>query len=369
MTRHRRLSHAGFSVLLMLWGCSSDISDVPRSTGGAAQAATPRAGNGGKGTLATTPPTVSRPPATTAGNGAPTTCAEGFARVTLVTPTVWLVIDGSSSMTTEFAGGVDRWQTLRSTLMGPMGVVPSLQHNVSFGMVIYSGGDESKQCVNLVTSPPALDNFATLDAAYPSSPLGRGTPTDKALEHVFTQLPVLNVASPDANDGPIYVVLATDGAPNDMCSMGGGAIDGDAVVEQRVVDVATRATAMGAKLFVVSLAGSDTRLQTHLEAVAAVTESKHPPFVPATQAELIAALRMIVGGGTCQLKLNGSVAAGQECQGQVLLNGTAVACGAANGWQLSDSSTLQLTGTACDSFLAQQSTLQASFPCGVFVPQ
>ena len=66
-------------------------------------------------------------------------CAQGMATATPVTPTVWLVLDGSSSMNTAFGASGTRWQTLRSTLMDPGGIVESLQSAVRFGMVIYSG--------------------------------------------------------------------------------------------------------------------------------------------------------------------------------------------------------------------------------------
>ena len=80
---------------------------------------------------------------------------------------------------------------------------------------------------NLVTVQPALNNFTTLDAMYPEDPLGMGTPTDKAVDYVVTNFPGLNQGDMlDAKADPIYVVLATDGQPNDCCSgsQGGGMV-------------------------------------------------------------------------------------------------------------------------------------------------
>jgi hypothetical protein len=219
--------------------------------------------------------------------------------------------------------------------------------------------------------PPALNNFATLDAMYPQQPLGNGTPTDKALEHVVMNLPVLNQQQLDQRIDPIYVVLATDGAPNALCGNGGGvgmgASGGDPAVMQRVIDVVTNGTKMGMQMFVISLAGQDMGLQTHLEQVAGATSSKLPPFVPASKADLINNFQSIVGGATCQVTLNGMVAAGMECSGTVKLNGMELMCNSDNGWRLSDDHTVQLTGTACDTLLSTQSLLTATFPCGVFV--
>jgi hypothetical protein len=52
----------------------------------------------------------------------------------------------------------------------------------------------------------------------------------------------------------------------------------------------------------------------------------------------------------------------------VRLNSTALDCNKADGWMLINPSTVQLTGAACDMFLAQTSMVVASFPCEVFSP-
>jgi hypothetical protein len=305
-----------------------------------------------------------------AGNGS-TSCARGMQSTMPITPTVWLIVDGSSSMTSMFDSGRSRWQALRSTLMDAGGVVDSLQAAVKFGMVIYSGGSsDPTQCVQLVTVMPALNNLSTLSAQYPSSPLGMGTPTDKALDHVVSDLAVFNGGMLDVNQGPVYVVLATDGQPNDMCDAGafGGGGGSSPQVEQRVIDITTKGTSMGMNMFVISMAGDDTRLQDHLKNVANATITKTPPYAPATQNDLIAAFQKIVGGATCQVALDGTVMQGQECSGSVMLNSTALRCDDPDGWKLTDPRTVQLTGAACMSFMAVQSLVVANFPCEVFTP-
>lgn len=285
-----------------------------------------------------------------------------------VTPTVWLVVDGSSSMNQDFEGS-SRWLTLRSTLMDPGGVVDALQAKVRFGLVIYAGGGDAATCVQLVTVDPALNNLAQLSAQYPMDPVAMGTPTDKALEHVVNNLPVLNTGMLDATAGPIYVVLATDGSPNDNCGGGGRFGQGGAVdVEQRVIDVTRQGTENGMQMFVVSLAGDDTRLSSHLELVADATASKTPPFVPATRGDLIAAFEKVIGGASCLVSLDGVVEQGKECTGSVRVNSVALPCNEADGWSLFDPSTVQLTGAACTMFLQQTSMVVADFPCEVFSP-
>ena len=295
------------------------------------------------------------------------TCADGLADTAPVTPTVWLVVDGSSSMTNAFANGRNRWQTLRSTLMDPGGIVESLQAVAKFGLVIYAGsGPDPATCVQLITVDPALNNHAAISAKYPMNPVASGTPTDRALDYVVNDLPVVSQSSPDAEAGPIYVVLATDGQPNIGCGdLSGGS---DAKVEQNVIDITKKGTQNGMQMFVISLAGGDQKLQGHLEQVAAATASKTKPFVPATQNDLIATFQKIVGGASCQIDLKGRVDEAAACSGKVTLNGKSLPCNGNDGWKLVDFDTIQLVGKACDDFLGSASSLYAMFPCEVFRP-
>ena len=299
------------------------------------------------------------------------TCASGSATASPVTPTVWLIVDGSSSMDQPFDGGRSRWQALRSTLMDPGGVVDELQALVKFGMVIYAGGAaDPNQCVQLVTVDPALDNLSKLSAQYPNLPLGSGTPTDRALEYVVDNLPIVAMEMLDMHVDPIYVVLATDGQPNDLCGPGGGGggMISNPLVEQRVVDITTRGTQGGMKMYVISLAGNDARLQNHLQQVAQATESKTPPYAPATQRDLVEAIRKITNSASCQVALNGMVESGKECKGKVTVNGLDVSCNDSNGWRLFDERTVQLVGTTCDNFKKRPGLVTAQFPCEVFKP-
>jgi hypothetical protein len=379
--RAQRSGWIAAAALFAAVGCSMDTS--PIATRRPIQSGTPAAsaaGAGGAG--ASDPGAFSNPgePNAAAGTnggasaplaGAPAggaTCAQGTAHAMPITPTVWLVVDGSSSMNDDFEAGNTRWRALRATLMDPGGVVASLEAVAAIGMVIYSGGGIELlggECVNLVTVEPALNNHAALDAAYPQDPIGTGTPTDKAVDHVVTNLPVTNQQTLDMQPAPVYVVLATDGGPNDSCQ---GLFGDDGVVEQRVVDVTARGTQMGMDMLIISLAGGDAELQAHLQQVAQATRTQTPPFVPATQAELIGTFLDIIGGATCQVALNGTVTAGQQCRGEVLLNGNALTCDSDDGWRMTDARTVQLTGTACESFRATASQVHASFPCEAFSP-
>jgi hypothetical protein len=168
---------------------------------------------------------------------------------------------------------------------------------------------------------------------------------------------------------PIYTLLATDGAPNDVCAdSGNGGFGEQPEVMQRVIQSTTNGVQLGMQTFVVSLAGDDMKLQAHLEQVAEIGKPGQIPFVPDNKQELIDALRQIVGGASCQVALDGMVMAGRECEGTVQVNGTPLACGADSGWRLSDPRTVQITGDACISFLSTDSVVNAEFPCSVFIP-
>ena len=121
-------------------------------------------------------------------------------------------------------------------------------------------------------------------------------------------------------------------------------------------------------------------LQSHLTEVAMHGDPMNPmarTYSPETPEELVTALAALVGGAVgCDITLNGTVNAGQECRGTVTMNGTPIPCCEGgncagtppSGWRLKDASTIELVGTSCIDFLtAMSATLNAGFPCGVFV--
>ena len=314
-------------------------------------------------------------------------------------PIVTLVIDGSGSMCAPF-GDSTRWQTLRSALMDADGIVTRLQAAVSFGMTMYDGPLEfggliggifggamggapmgssaqnpqcalmgaqnsmGKTCPNLINVPTALNNAMAITNMYPTMELGGSTPTHKALTVVVDHL-LEQGASPDSNMQPQYIVLATDGEPNELCANPSG-VD----PRMEVIAQVKRAADENIKTFVISLAGDDPALMSHLVTVAEAGNTGNPPFSPMSKQDLVATLGQIIGGAVgCEVFLNGKVMAGQECGGRVSVNGSPLSCGDPNGWDLKDQSTLILQGNACTAFLNDPfSMLVADFPCGTFSP-
>ncbi|HKP60390.1 MAG TPA: hypothetical protein VJV78_26875 [Polyangiales bacterium] len=336
------------------------------------------------------------------GSGAPK--AENCGAVDIsngrVTPKVWLVIDGSGSMADGLAGPMTmptRWDALRQALMDKMGgVVPSLDPLVKFGMVMYDGplggfpGTTSTlpdggpatgmpptdECPRLVTIEPALNNFAMLDPAIPMLAPGGSTPTHKALAQVLSHLPATTMV-PDGLVDPTYVVLATDGAPNDFCTMnndifGGGGPGGGAAIQQEVVATTTKIASQGIPVYVISLAADDQALQAHLNAVAQAGGTMHPPFTPQNKADLVETFKQIIGpeaGCTVKLTTGFGVMKNVACMGSVMLSGEKLECDSPNGWRLVDEKTIEITGTSCEKFkMMTNARLTAMFPCEIQIP-
>lgn len=396
--------------LLPLLGCAADTADARRPGGSTppaasgASAAPPGVAMPGSAAPAPAAPASAAP---VAGSG-PTTgpgtsgsaCPMGRAHAKPIIPTVWLLIDGSNSMNDLLTPEITRWKALRGAVVDPGGIIPELQVSVRFGLILFSGqlrplcnpmahinracgcnlGYEDACCSpacgaedtsgidyckpELHIVDPAPANGAAVTAAYFPNPIGGWTPTDRALEHVVQQLPAHMASDPTS---PVYAVLATDGAPNDICEIDDR--EGEARVENRVLSAVRAGVDQGMRLFVISLAGQDQKLQAHVEKVAALAKPPTKPLVPASKQQLIDALRSIVTDATCQVSLDGEVVMGEECSGQVLLNGMPLPCNGEHGWKLTDPSTIRLTGDACAAFGRTESTVTAEFPCNAFVPQ
>ncbi len=299
-------------------------------------------------------PTGANPDTVTSGG-----CGEVSVVVTPVTPTLVLLVDQSGSMTDDF-GGVQRWDALYDTLMNPTdGVVISLQSSVRFGLALYTSmdGDEGGQCPMVTQVPPALDNYAAIDAVYaPQQPVDE-TPTGESLDVVAMDLAAF------AEEGPKGIVLATDGQP-DTC-----AEPNPQNGEPEALQAATDAYAMGIETFILSV-GPDVA-QTHLQEMANVGKGLAPDSpnpAPYWQAlnpqQLVDAFNEIVGSFvSCQLEVDGIVDLTQYCEGTVTIDGNVLECD--TDWTMPDESTLELLGEACATLQdGGEHSVAASWPCG-----
>jgi von Willebrand factor type A domain len=232
--------------------------------------------------------------------------------------TVLFVVDGSGSMNEPFGSGT-RWTSLRTALLDPMaGFIPRFQHEAQFGMMIYDGSidalasfaepmagamamcssatpaNASAMCPRLVEVPPVLANMPAIDAMFPAQELGGSTPTHKAMNTAVDQM-IASSTGKDVASNPHFIILATDGQPNDIC-MGGSGGDGSAQ-KACVIAAVDRAAAANITTYVISLAGQDMELEAHLAEVAKHGNPKDPlahTFSPMTQEDLVKALREVL---------------------------------------------------------------------------
>ena len=308
-------------------------------------------------------------------------CAKQDVVTMRVVPTIWLVLDGSGSMV-EMLGDKSRFIALKEALMDPTsGVVKTLEKDVKWGMVMYDGlspfpvmlpdggvamfsTPPAMTCPRILTVEPKKDNFMDIAAMYPPDPLGGSTPTDKALEAVVSHLP--NGGQGPVLDGmvqPTIVVLATDGAPNDFCTMDLFPPD----VRPKVLSAVKKLADANIKTYVISLAGDDQMLTQHLSEVATMGKSGKAPFIPMNKDQLVQTFKDIIGPETaCVIVLNGKVKPGLECKGKLEINNRVLECGSENGWKLKDMNTITITGTACAQYkMDPAAVLHADFPCEV----
>ena len=289
-------------------------ASVPVEVPGAPSAGTLAPGASG-GVSPVVPPPGSQPASLT-----------GFAECDDIT--IMFVIDGSGSMCEVFGGGT-RWTQLRNALVGSGGVIPRLAGLASFGMLLYDGSIDlalstatppatpsppcanlgalvrgmDTQCTQFIEVPPAENNGQVITNMFPGLQLGGSTPTDKALQRAFDMLIEERGGGVDLTSRRQYIILATDGQPNDIC-IGGLGGDGTAQ-EQTVVQLVERGASMGVTTFVVSLASGDSLLQAHLDQVAKAGDPNNPnatTYNPSTPEALVQDLTSLLSDAlNCQL--------------------------------------------------------------------
>jgi hypothetical protein len=346
-----------------------------------------------------------------AGTGGTGTCAEANITATNGIPTIWLLIDGSSSMQQDY-GNTTRWRALREALVGPDGVLRELDDRINFGMAIYAGRyiDEDGDPINPQNAcpipgtpiPPTMSvpihencngvdsgdcgqiigtmagqNFPQLEAALPGdrSP-GERTPSGEALNWLYDQLED-GIIEPDNQRAPIYVIFATDGEPN-SCSGGGGSptfqLSEDAIARGRDLQVTT---------YVISLAqGNDLTGQfaAHLQRAAnlgAGLDANAMPgamlYSPQDPQELSMALETLLTATLgCTAPLRGTLQdVSAACtDGVVRLNGEILPCDDPNGWTVDSAGrNIILQGSACEMFMNSAAVMvNATFACDSIVP-
>jgi hypothetical protein len=318
-------------------------------------------------------------------------CAGANVQASRIKPWVMFIVDRSGSTADAYPGSTSKWQAMYDALMDPNeGVIAKLQSVAYFGMVLFDGDIASgvidivscalgvcpdaatATCPRLVIVNPALDNFNAIKAQYEFSGPGGTTPTALALAAAYKLIPD-NQPVLDRKTGAHFAVLCTDGLPN-------GCIDTFGLPDQQgPIDQLTAAAQRGIKTYVVGVAAvADNanaaaavggNAQAYLNELAKYGDTGAPAFSPATKQDLVDAISKIVGGAIgCNVKLNGKVTVGQECDGTVSLNSQKLDCNGVDGWKLVNESEIELQGKACRQFMNDPvAMVNAKFPCGVFV--
>jgi hypothetical protein len=295
------------------------------------------------------------------------TCAGVQVDLSLLIPTVLLLIDQSGSMSENF-GGQTRWEAVESALCDPgQGVVPALQDEIRFGVSLYTshGGFGGGECPILQVVAPSLGNGGAIaDLIGRNGPDG-DTPTGESL---IATADLLKAIPPDPLNpgGANLIVLATDGEP-DTC-------DQPNPQNGQADSIAGAQYAFGRGIRVVVLSVGRDVSAPHLQDMANAGSGlpvdgpdEAPYYVADDPAGLLASFDEIVQGArACVFALNGRVDPPEYARyGSVSLNGEPLGFEDPDGWRLIDASTLELLGAACQTFLAsEQVSLTATFPCG-----
>ncbi len=287
-------------------------------------------------------------------------CGEVALKATPTTPNVILIIDQSSSMEARFGNTGSRWDVLKASLLAEDGLIAELQSLVRFGLVLYSSKNGGPTCPNLTKVDVAIDNLEAIRAKYQPADLIEDTPTGDSLDAITTQIE--GTALLDGGEPTIYV-LATDGEPDTCEQPDPENGQGEAIAAVK------RAFDRGIRTYVIAVADERDISTAHLRDMAnagvgtAPGKPDAPSFRVNNDAGLRSALKGIVGGElSCVVPLKGKVVSKDPCVGSVRLDGQPLECNGVNGWKLVTESSIEVTGTACDT-LKTGKTLEATFPC------
>jgi hypothetical protein len=132
------------------------------------------------------------------------------------TPTVLLLLDGSSSM---FEPREELWDMAFDVLMDENGPINQLKDEIRFGFSLYRGAfaihqETDAACADISSVDFAFDNYDAIRALYETLDddyditVKWETPTGHAITRATKAL------LDDSSDGPRYLVLITDGNPN-----------------------------------------------------------------------------------------------------------------------------------------------------------
>jgi hypothetical protein len=280
---------------------------------------------------------------------------------TKVPVTVELFVNRAGSMMATFNENLDRWNAVRSVLVGEMGLVAAYQAQLRFGLALYSGAEVGAEletaCPQLFTTPFDLNNYTAIrDLLMANEATGQNALGDALL----AELDRLETVQDSARK---VIVLIGVGDP-DTC------IDPDSNGQMEPKEYALSAAQMvwdaGISIYAINVT-SEIQDGQFMQDFAVVSAGGNPAATYYDGSDLIkltAALQEIFDGlVSCDFQLSAAISDFGANQGNVAVNGQPVTYQDGNGYVLLEPNTLRLQGTACDAIKAADTALQVSFPC------
>jgi hypothetical protein len=288
-------------------------------------------------------------------------------------PTIYFVLDRSGSMANP-----DKWNQIRVTVAK---IMRSLGPRANFGAAMFPAVGTTNACApgdEIVPVRPGDPPSSTVDGPTTSALLaatrvvpGGGTPTGATLEMVKTRI--------NAIPGKVFVILATDGAPNcnpnagcgfDRCQLNIENVQGcpkegpfnccepPQGYRENCTDSSTTLAAIsalkssGVPVYVVGLPGAAAYASLLDEmavtgGTARPTSPKYFAVDAASEAVMLAALKQIAAQitATCTFELEDEPANASLVN--VYMDDVVLPYEPVNGWTISGK-TVTLVGTACD---------------------
>ena len=349
-------------------------------------------------------------------------CASKDVQLTKTEPYVLFVLDQSYSMfyfkfaTTDQNSDPTnnpsctngcRWTVLKDAIIGPNvttgGIIKKLAGTAKMAVALYSATDSvsnDDDNSHLPTNPtPDLtcprfngksfanafagglqfsdDNAAAVDALLRPASVDDDTPTGYALQKLAglndagAPIDPNGFASLDAGASPKVVVLVTDGVAGN-CVTSQYSDNADTVGQQTAGQAKTLAVVKdlyknSIRTFVIDI--GVTALADQFKAIAQAGQGQDSngtaaAIAPTNTTALSDALEKIVTDArSCTFALDGTVTAGQESRGTVLVNDVVAPFN--TGWQLTTPSSITLLGDFCNTIKTDPNArLKATFPCG-----
>ena len=325
----------------------------------------------------------------TGGTGGGNACQSVTITPTRSIPNVMFLVDQSGSMDANDFGpsNLNRWTAAHDAITSIAS--DPLDEVVRFGLTTYTSddGNDNPSCPrppvagNPLAGSPRVDfdlgNGNTIGdtGVYPNtypSDAGSDTPTGDGIDALASIIQ----STPPPNEGPTIIVLATDGEP-DSCECpdpGHPGCAGATPPRDEAVSAAAAAHANGIDVFVLWVGElTSTSTRDHLQEVAnAGVNDTGTVWVGDDPASLSNAFQSIIADSiSCDVQMDQPFADEVKAcnEGDVRLNGAALACSDTNGWHVKPGvdDVIELVGSACDTFKSGSVTFSDTFPCGAIV--